>query len=61
LKILPVKTRFKDPKAAILTLKMLCEAAFEYVKSYRKPPGTSKFLRFFPAADERLVLLRRVQ
>jgi hypothetical protein len=41
LKIFPV-TRFKDPKAAFLThWKYLQEAAFDFVKSYRKPPETS--------------------
>jgi hypothetical protein len=40
LKIIPV-TRFKDHKAAILTLKVLIqEATFDSVKSYRKPHGT---------------------
>jgi hypothetical protein len=51
LKILPV-TRFKDPKAAILTLKMLTGAAYESVKPYRKQPVTSYLLRIFPAAND---------
>jgi hypothetical protein len=55
LKILPV-TRFKDLKAAILTLKMLTEAACDSVKIPRKPPVTNLFLRIFPAATERSAL-----
>jgi hypothetical protein len=33
--------RFKDPKAAILPLKMLQEATCDSAKSYRKPALTS--------------------
>jgi hypothetical protein len=51
LKILPV-TRFKDPKEAILTLKMLTGAAYDSVKSYQKPPVTNYFFVHFPAANE---------
>ncbi len=54
LKILPV-TRFKDPKAAIFYTEIAYReaerAAFDSVKSYWKPPVTSKFQRIFTAAN----------
>ncbi len=49
--IIPV-IRFKDPKAVILALKMITEAACDSVKSYRKPPVTFYFLHIFPAAKK---------
>ncbi len=56
LKILPV-TRFREPKAAILTLKMLTGSRLWFCKIIpQKLPDTSWFLRIFPAANEESAL-----
>jgi hypothetical protein len=57
-KILPL-TVFKDPKAAILTLKRLPESHLCIVKAYLKPPVTSLFSHIFPVANESSILESR--
>ncbi len=56
LQILKSSPITRVPASKILTLKILTERACDSLKSYRKPPVTSYFLRIFPAANERSAL-----